>query len=122
MKLTVAKELALLIVVAVFGLIGLGMLGFSQINRVFESTNYSNVNTVPSISELDNAFTELSKMRAQLWQHISLTDKVKMAEIKPLMESERTKVDLALKTYETAKRSDVNFRAAALKGLRFAHG
>lgn len=110
MKLTIQK-IALLIVMTIFSLIGLDVLDFSQMNRVFESTNYTKVNMVPSIRERDNAFTELRKIRAQYGQDISLTDKVKMAEIEQLMETELAKVDLALKTYETAKISDVNSSA-----------
>lgn len=111
MKLTVGKKIVLLIAVAVFGLIGLGVLSFNQMNKVFESTNFTNVNTVPSIRELDTAFTELSKIRAQIWMHISQTDKAKMAAVEQLMETERAKVDLALKKYESENISDATDRS-----------
>lgn len=111
MKLTVAKKIALLIAVAVFGLIGLGVMAYSQMNRVFESTNYANVNTVPSLREIDTAFAALSNMRAQLWQHIALTDKAKLAEIELLMDKERADAEVALKKYEAEDMSDDADRA-----------
>ncbi len=51
--MTVAKRLALLIGLAIAGLLGLSGFGSSQIHQVFESTNFANVHTVPALVDLD---------------------------------------------------------------------
>ncbi len=51
--MTVAKRLALLIGLAIAGLLGLSGFGSSQIHRVFDSTNFANVHTVPALVDLD---------------------------------------------------------------------
>ena len=51
--MSVAKRLYLLIALAIVGLLGLSGYGSSQIRRVFESTNFANVHTVPALVDLD---------------------------------------------------------------------
>jgi methyl-accepting chemotaxis protein len=54
--MTVSKKMLSLILSAAFGIILLAIVGLTQMSRVYETTNYANVNVVPSVLTLDEAF------------------------------------------------------------------
>jgi len=98
--MTVTKKMIFLVLSAAFGIILLAILGLTQMNRVYQSANYGNINTVPSILTLDQAFSPMAAMRTQLWQHIAASDEKVMATIEERITANRKKIDEALKTYE----------------------
>ena len=79
--MTVTQRLYLLVFSAVVGLISLAVLCLFQMEKVYTSANYANINTVPSLLALDEAFKELALIRAQVWQQMALNDDVKKAEV-----------------------------------------
>ena len=98
--MTVTKKMLFLVLSAAFGIILLAVLGLTQMNRVYNSANYGNVNVVPSILTLDHAFSPMAAMRTQLWQHIAASDEKVMVTIEERITTNRKKIDEALKTYE----------------------
>jgi methyl-accepting chemotaxis protein len=109
--MTVVQRLSLLIATVVLGLFSVAGIGLYQMERVFEATNYTNVNTIPSLLGLDNAFTALTRLRLQLLQHILLSDKVQMAELEAKMTRSAQGVEAALNQYEKDYISDEKDRA-----------
>lgn len=98
--MSVAKQLFALVFAAALGLLGLTGLSLSQMDRVFNAANFGNVNVIPSLLILDEAYTSLSSLRIQVWQHVALTDQAKMAEVERKMVDNRRVVEEALKKYE----------------------
>lgn len=98
--MTVTKKMIFLVLSAAFGIILLAILGLTQMNRVYNSANYGNVNTVPSILTLDQAFSPMASMRTLLWQHIANSDEKIMVSIEERITTSRKKIDEALKAYE----------------------
>lgn len=98
--MTVTKKMIFLVLSAAFGIILLAILGLTQMNRVYQSANYGNINTVPSVLTLDQAFSPMAAMRTQLWQHIAASDDKIMATIEERIIANRKKIDEALKAYE----------------------
>src|SRR5476649_1649136 len=72
--MTIAQRLYLLIFTAIVGLASLAGLGLLQIEKVFTVTNFTNVNTVPSLLALDEAFIPAAVLRVQVWQYLALSD------------------------------------------------
>jgi len=100
MKLTVLQKMLLLGTVAMAGLATLSGLSAYQMDKVFTAASYCSVNTVPSLTVLGDAFSEMAKIRAQVWQHMSQTDQSKMTGIEQKIDAERSKVDTLLQKYE----------------------
>jgi methyl-accepting chemotaxis protein len=98
--------MSLLVMSAVLGIIVLA--GFAQrnINAVYEATNYSTVNTVPSIIELDNAARAYGRMQELVYQHVINTDDTTMARLDQAILDERAKLLAALKKYEAENITD----------------
>ncbi|MDF0378671.1 methyl-accepting chemotaxis protein [Methylophilus sp. YYY-1] len=73
MKLTVAKKMLFLIFTAVVGMVGLVIMASTQMEKVFNTVNYANVNSIPSLIDLDQIRKHTLRFRIQLNRHI-LTD------------------------------------------------
>lgn len=97
--MSVAKKMLFLILAAALGIILIGVLGTIQINRVFNAANYGNVNTVPSVLAIDQAFSPMASARTQVWQHLAADSKDK-AEIEQRISANRKKMEDGLKVYE----------------------
>lgn len=72
--MTVAKRLLLLSISAILGLALLTGLGYMQINKVFNTTNYTNENVVPSMVLLNTAAQSFSTVRVTILRHVINTD------------------------------------------------
>ncbi len=111
--MTVSKKMLFLVLSAAFGILLLAVVGLVQMNKVFETTNFANVNVVPSIQVLDDAFAPIADTRTKMWQHVMASD----AAIKNMLEekiaSNRKKADEALKAYEPLISDDDDKRLLA---------
>ena len=96
----VRTQLMVLVLLAITGLVGMSGLGQYQIDRVFTITNFTNVNSLPSIVALDAAYAGLAELRMGLFQHLLATDAAAKVEREKQMTSARGKIDTALKEYE----------------------
>lgn len=68
MKLTIGQRITVLIAGAALGLLAILGLTWQQIGRVYEATNFANVNTLPSWRDLAVASDALADMRTLLWE------------------------------------------------------
>lgn len=78
MQLTIAKRISLLIFVGLLSGLGLSGLAGSQMGRIFEYTNFANVNTIPSMTDLGVAQSHVGELGQGLWRHVALSDEVAM--------------------------------------------
>jgi len=104
--MTVSKKMALLILSAVVGIVLLSGLGMYQTQRVYTAANYGNANTVPSLLAIDEVVSALAGLRAQVWQHVTLTDAAHIASAEERMAATRQKMDTAMSRYEALVSDD----------------
>ncbi len=98
--MSVARRMYLLIFAAAIGLLSLAGIGQYQINRVYDSTNYTNVNSAPSVKVLSEALANFEKLNSLVWQHMLNTENAKMVAIETqVMETHQALTD-SLKKYE----------------------
>ena len=98
--MTVANRLYLLVISAVFGFVVLTALEYNQIDRVFESANYGNVNTVPSIIVLDVAAQALWAERVRAYRHVLVNETDKKNDIESKIKSAQQELQTQFKKYE----------------------
>ena len=93
MKLTVAKKMALLAATALLGIVLLAGLGQYQMSKVYESANYGNINSVPSILIMDRMSADFGDVRLATAKHMLNTDSAKIAEIDADIKKSRERLE-----------------------------
>jgi methyl-accepting chemotaxis protein len=111
--MTVAQRLYLLVFSAVLGLLSLAGLGMLQMNRIYVSTNYANVNTVPRLLTLDEASRPVAQLLVDIWQYMALNDVAKRTEMEQIMRTEHAKVIGALNKFESGVSGEQDKRLLA---------
>jgi len=99
-EMTIAQRLYTLIFSVVVGLVSLAGLGIYQMAKVYAGANYANINTVPSLLALDDAFGSVARLRVQIWQYIALKDPAMKAETETAMNAAHGKIIEAFDKYE----------------------
>jgi methyl-accepting chemotaxis protein len=79
--MSVANRMYLLIAIAAAGLLSITGVSYFQMNRIYEDTNYANVNSIPSVQVIDKALAEFEHLNSLIWQHMLNTDNNKMHAI-----------------------------------------
>jgi methyl-accepting chemotaxis protein len=100
MKMSVANRIYALILAAAVGLFSLAGISYYQMNKVYDSTNYANVNTAPSVAVLDEALAQFEQLNSLIWQHMLNTDNTKMLAIEEKVAETHQKLTDTLKSYE----------------------
>jgi len=108
------KRLYLLVSLSILSVLLVTGLGWYQMSRLFETTNYANENTVPSLIDLNAAYVPFSQVRTLIWQSIASTDQKTMTELDAKISALRPKVEEALKKYETNDISNEQDRSLLL--------
>jgi methyl-accepting chemotaxis protein len=106
MMMTFAKKLYLLIAMALSGLIALGGFSMWQMNAVYDSANYANVNSLPSLEQLDDASQAFFRMRIAVWNHIAQSDPAHKASTTAQIQADQRQIADALGKYEREDISD----------------
>jgi len=98
--MTIAKKMAMLVL---SGLLGIGMLvavGQSEMGKVYDAVNYTNINVVPSFIVLGDSFAALAELRARFLLSISPLSEAQRAQLESKMMEDESKVLAELKKYE----------------------
>ena len=100
MKMTVAKKMLLLTFIGMVGLIGLMVLSQHQMEKVFNETNYSNINITPSIIEMDKIRYKFNTLRIRVANHTLINDAGKIAEVEDAIRKLQAELGALFKGYE----------------------
>lgn len=104
--MSIAKRLYMLLWTAVAALVILSGMGIFVAERIFQATNYSNENTVPSLIILNQIATEYGQQRLYFHRHIISNDSAEMASFESKINEAIVLRDKAFKVYETDAISD----------------
>jgi methyl-accepting chemotaxis protein len=116
--MTIAQRLYVLILVTTVGLLGISGLGIYQMNRVYNETNYTNLNTIPSLNDLNTAFRGYTSSRVMLWHYMSIAPEQREALAKQIAAADEAMLG-GVKKYESSDVADAKDRAL-LAGLKEA--
>ncbi|MET3136212.1 methyl-accepting chemotaxis protein [Undibacterium sp. GrIS 1.2] len=104
--MTIAQRLYILFFSAFIGLVGLASFGMYQMNKVHTAANYANINTVPSIVDINSAVANTDHLRLQVWQYLATNDPGQKQELKRTMTVTVSNVISAFQLYEKNDVSD----------------
>ncbi len=96
----IAQRMYVLILISAFGLLALAGISYVQTERVYSTTNYVNVNSVPSVSVLDKMLSEFEALNSLIWQHMLNTDNQKMHGIETKVAETHKQLVETLKAYQ----------------------
>ncbi len=113
--MSVANRLYLLILVATIGLISLAGISYFQMGRVYEITNFTNINSAPSVKQLDEALADYEKLNSLIWQHMLNSDNAKKAKIETAIAETHLKLNNGLNVYEKSLITDTKDKALLIK-------
>jgi len=102
----VRKQLNILIFTAVVGLAAVVLLSIVQTNRVYESVNFSNENTLPAILALQDIDHSVNALRRLSYNFVSETDRAKQKEIDSALNEASKEIEKAFKEYEATMVDD----------------
>ena len=109
--MTIGKKMALLVLSALLGVLLVAAVAQHNLNAVYAAANYSTINTVPSILELDKAARAYGAMQETVYQHVINTDDATMSRLDAAILTYRAEIDDALKKYEAENITDDKDRA-----------
>ena len=104
--LTVGQRLFVLILLASMGLVATAIVSLRQIGNVYEAASYAQVNTVPSVTTLDDAQAAFNAMRERVYFYLINLDPADRARLVREMDQLRARMNGHLKTYGDAYISD----------------
>ncbi len=99
--MTIAQRMYWLIAAAAFGLIALSGISLYQMDKVYESANFANINTVPALVDLNDAAMAFGQIRVRTYRHVLITDASKWPEIEAKIKEAQAAFDKAMKDYAT---------------------
>jgi len=99
--MNISKQLIAMLSIAILSTCTIFGISFIKMEQVYTETNYSNVNTLPSVFVLNEAMQVAYKLRLAIWQHISQTDNIEKDKVEANIQALDTILKGALKSYET---------------------
>jgi methyl-accepting chemotaxis protein len=117
--MTVTKKMLLLVCAGLIGIIILAGTAQIQINKVFEQTNFTNINVVPSMSLLSKIQNDVYRTRIRLNRYILNTDKSQIANLKIDLDKAVTNVKNSMASYKSmlADEKDRELLDASIKAF-----
>lgn len=98
--MTVAKKMIFLVAAALLGIVVLAGAAQIQINNVFEQTNYSNVNVIPSINLLSDIQNNIYRSRIRLSRFVLNTDVTQIEKLEADLNQALKAASEGMKKYE----------------------
>ncbi|CAK0766132.1 methyl-accepting chemotaxis protein [Gammaproteobacteria bacterium] len=98
--MSIAKKISSLVLTALIGILILSTIAELQINRVYDSANFANTNSVPSILFLSDTMEEFSRLRVRAYRHVLNNDAEKQIEIESKITQAKVGVENAFREYE----------------------
>lgn len=94
------KKLYYLIGFVVLGIVTLSVVSDVSITKVHDAANYANINSIPSIEQIDKANDALLRMRIAVWQAIAADNPQQEEIARKKIVAMQSQLESALKTYE----------------------
>lgn len=98
--MTVVKKMGLLVAVALMGVVVLAGVGQSQINKVFDEANFSNINVIPGLQLQTTMLENILKTRVLANAHITTVDPAQFDILENLIAGHKKKAYDAMSEFE----------------------
>jgi methyl-accepting chemotaxis protein len=98
--MSIGKKITSLVLAALAGILILFGVSEYEMGRVYEATNYANVNTVPSMIVLEDALIPIAMIRLDVWKHIDQPDDALKDKLEEQINERRRTLDVVFKKYE----------------------
>ena len=69
--MSISKQLIVMLSIAIAGIFTVFGISYSSMEKVYEQTNYGNINSLPSVVLLNSSLNHAFRLRIFLWQHLA---------------------------------------------------
>jgi len=97
--MNISRQLIVMLFIAIVSTGLIFGISTTKMERVYDQTNYSNVNSIPSITTLTKMMQEYYRLRLNIWVHISQTDDKEMLKVEELIVTLKKNVAENFKAY-----------------------
>ncbi|QWT47326.1 methyl-accepting chemotaxis protein [Azospira inquinata] len=111
--MTIAKRMLVLILVAVFGVVGIGLWGLRQAKVIDENLEYITTNSLPSLGVAAAVESEFLRMRTRIMYHLAHNDPAQKQADEKLIQDHRQKMETLMHEYEGLVSNDEDARLLA---------
>ena len=98
--MTIVQRLMLLVGAAIVSLLALTGINYVQMHKVYETTNFGNINVVPSIEVLNRVAVDFGRLRIRAYRHVLATDPKEIESVDKQIIEGRAAVEKSFKDYE----------------------
>lgn len=98
--MSISRQLLVMLAVAILATFTIFGISFIKMEQVYTETNYSNVNTLPSVFVLDESMQIAYRLRLAIWQHISQSEMTQKDKVEANIQTLNKSLNDALKSYE----------------------
>ncbi len=100
--MTIAKRLILLIVVAILGLLAVGGMGLYEMERINQGLEFSNNDSIPSISTVDSIHSNLLGLRVRVLYHILVASPQDKAAAEKAIDEQKAEIAKLVNTFSSS--------------------
>jgi methyl-accepting chemotaxis protein len=100
MTLTISRRIGLLALCGAAAVLGVSGLAAVQMQAIFDTTNFANVNTIPSLDTLNDIDGSISEIGLSLWQHVTTGDDGEHARLQRAIDDDIARVRASFDKYE----------------------
>jgi len=97
--MNISKQLITMLAIAIIGICSVFAISFYKMGDVYTKTNYSNVNTVPSVLILNEIMEDYYYLRVYAFEFLSANDQKSMDESASMIQDIRGKLDKKMASY-----------------------
>ncbi len=113
MMMSIAKRMLVLILVAVFGVVGIGLWGLRQAKAIDDNLEYITTNSLPSLGVAASVEAEFLQMRTRIMYHLAHNDPAQKQTDEKLIQDHRQKMETLMHEYEGLVSNDEDARLLA---------
>lgn len=99
--MSISKQLIVMLAISIIGIFTIFSISFTSVEKVYEKTNYGNVNSLPSVVLLNEALSDALYLRLYLWQHMASNNNDLKTTLEKKINDTRTNLLKDLKKYES---------------------
>ena len=97
--MSISRQLIVMLTIAIIGICSVFMISYYKMGEVYTKTNYSNVNTVPSVLILNEIMEDYYYLRVYAFEFLSANDQKSMDESAAMIKDIRVQLDKEMTSY-----------------------
>ena len=97
--MSISKQLMMMLAIAILGISAVFIIGLTKMEKVYEETNYCNVNALPSISSMSDMMRNFYRIRVYAFEYMTTDDQEEMRKAGQMIKERKEALAEDIKSY-----------------------